>query len=59
MEKGISGELYLIGTEQIHTMKEVLAMLMQLSPMADKIQIEIDPERVRPTELMTFCRQLQ
>lgn len=54
MEKGISGELYLIGTEQIHTMKEVLAMLMQLSPMADKIQIEIDPERVRPTELMTF-----
>ena len=54
MEKGVSGELYLIGTKQINTMKEVLDRLIQYSPMADKIQIQVDPERVRPTELMTF-----
>ncbi len=54
MEKGISGELYLIGTEQIYTMKEVLDMLISKSARADEISIEVDPERVRPTELMTF-----
>lgn len=54
MEKGTSGELYIIGTDQIYTMKEVLDMLISHSTMADKIQIEVDPARVRPTELMTF-----
>jgi GDP-4-dehydro-6-deoxy-D-mannose reductase len=54
MEKGVSGELYLIGTEQIHTMKEVLDMLINLSDKKDCIKVEVDPERVRPTELMTF-----
>lgn len=54
MEKGVSGELYVIGTDQIYTMREVLDMLITHSTMADKIQIEVDPARVRPTELMTF-----
>lgn len=54
MEKGISGELYLIGTDQIYTMKQVLHMLISLSPKAHEIKVETDPERVRPTELMTF-----
>ncbi len=54
MEKGVSGELYLIGTDQIHTMEEMLNMLIKLSPRADKISVEVDPERVRHTELMTF-----
>ena len=54
MEKGKSGELYVIGTEQIYTMEEVLNKLIKHSIMADKISIEIDPARVRPTELMTF-----
>lgn len=54
MEKGISGELYVIGTDQIYTMEEVLQMLISLSSMADCIKVEVDPERVRPTELMTF-----
>lgn len=54
MEKGVSGELYLIGTDQIYTMKEVLDMLISHSSMANKICVEVDPERVRPTELMTF-----
>ena len=54
MEKGESGELYLIGTQQIHTMEQCLKMLISLSPMKDKITYEVDPARVRPTELNTF-----
>lgn len=54
MEKGVSGELYLIGTEQIHTMEEVLNMLIDKSTKKDEIKIEVDADRVRPTELMTF-----
>lgn len=54
MEKGISGELYLIGTDQIYTMEQVLHMLIAASSKAEEIKIEVDPARVRPTELMTF-----
>jgi len=54
MEMGESGELYIIGTDQIYTMREVLDMLISHSTMADKISIRVDPDRVRPTELMTF-----
>lgn len=54
MEKGASGELYIIGTDQIYTMKQVLDMLISHSTMLDEIKIEVDPARVRPTELMTF-----
>ncbi len=54
MEKGISGELYLIGTDQIYTMEQVLQMLIAASSKADEIKVEVDPARVRPTELMTF-----
>lgn len=54
MEKGKSGELYLIGTDQIYTMEQVLHMLIASSSKADEIKIEVDPARVRPTELMTF-----
>lgn len=54
MEKGVSGELYVIGTDQIHTMKEMLDMLVASSERAADIRIEVDPARVRPTELMTF-----
>ncbi len=51
MEKGIPGELYLIGSNQIYTIKQCLEMLIALSPMSKKIKYEIDPQRVRPTEL--------
>ena len=54
MEKGEPGELYLIGTQEIHTMEQCLKMLINLSPMKDKIRYEVDPERVRPTELRTL-----
>ncbi len=51
MDKGISGELYLIGSDQICTIKECLEMLISLSQMSKKIKYEVDPQRVRPTEL--------
>lgn len=54
MEKGVPGELYLIGSNQIYTMRECVEMLISLSPMKDKITWEVDPERVRPTELRIF-----
>lgn len=54
MEKGVSGELYLIGTDQIHTMKEMLDILISKSTKRNEIRVEVDPLRVRPTELMTF-----
>lgn len=54
MEKGIPGQLYLIGTQEIHTMRDCLETLISFSTMAEKIRYEVDPARVRPTELMTF-----
>lgn len=54
MEKGKSGELYLIGSDQIYTIKECLEMLINLSTSKDSIKYEVDPKRVRPTELRTF-----
>lgn len=54
MEKCVPGDLYLIGSQQIYTMKECLDTLISLSPMKNKIKHEVKPERVRPTELRTF-----
>ena len=51
MEKGVPGELYLIGSQQIYTIEECLKMLIGLSSAKDKIKYEIDSKRVRPTEL--------
>ncbi len=51
IEKGIPGELYLIGSNQIFTIKECLEMLINLSPLKNKIKYEVEPERIRPTEL--------
>jgi GDP-4-dehydro-6-deoxy-D-mannose reductase len=51
IEKGIPGELYLIGSDQIYTIKECLEMLISLSPLKNKIKYIVEKERVRPTEL--------
>jgi len=51
MERGISGELYLIGSQQTYTIKECLEMLINLSSAKNKIKYEINPKMVRPTEL--------
>lgn len=51
VEKGIPGELYLIGSNQIYTIKQCLEMLIALSSLKNKIKYKVDSERVRPTEL--------
>ena len=54
MEKGELGELYLIGSEQIYTMKECLETLISLSKMPSEIEYRVQKDRIRPTELRTF-----
>jgi len=54
MEKGEAGELYLIGTDQIYTIQECLDMLIARSTHRAMITYQVDPKRVRPTELRTF-----
>lgn len=51
MGKGIPGELYLIGSDQIYTIKECLKMLISLSTVKRKIKYKVEEERIRPTEL--------
>ena len=50
LEKGKEGELYLIGSNMIYTIKEVLEKLIKLST-NNKITYNIVGSRVRPTEL--------
>lgn len=51
MEKCDPGELYLIGSTNVYTIKECLEKLIRLSTKKNKIKYEVDPARVRPTEL--------
>lgn len=51
IEKGIPGQLYLIGSDQIYTIRECLEMLIALSPLRNRIKYKVVQERVRPTEL--------
>ena len=51
MEKCIPGELYLIGSDQVYTIKEALHLLVEISPARDKISIQEDPDLVRLTEV--------
>lgn len=53
MEKCLPGELYLIGSDEVHTMRNCLDFLLSLSSRKD-IRYEVDPARVRPTELRRF-----
>jgi len=53
MEKGVPGELYLIGSDKVYTMEECLTTLLKLSHKKG-IHYEVDPSLVRPTELRTF-----
>ena len=50
MEKGKDGELYLISSNMIYTIKEVLEKLIELST-SNKIAYKVVASRVRPTEL--------
>jgi GDP-4-dehydro-6-deoxy-D-mannose reductase len=53
MEKCAPGELYLIGSDYVHTMQECLEYMISLSSRQD-IRYEVDPALVRPTELRRF-----
>lgn len=50
MEHCEPGELYLIGSQQIHTFREAVDMLAGMSKVKE-IKIKIDPEFVRPTSV--------
>ena len=47
---GIPGELYLIGSDLVFSMKQILERLIKLSKNS-KIKYKITKKRVRPTEL--------
>jgi len=49
LEKGEVGEVYNIGTGKAYSMKEVLDMLLSFSNL--NIKIEVDPERLRPSDV--------
>lgn len=53
MKKGKTGELYLFGSKDLYSMKELLEKMISLSTRKD-ITYMIDPELVRPTELKRF-----
>src|SRR4029079_18895866 len=46
----IAGEYYNIGGTYTCTIEEILHYLISLSPMKEKIKIEVDPERLRPID---------
>jgi len=49
MEKGESGQVYNVGTGQGCSMQEILDTLIGLAKV--KIEVEIDPERMRPSDV--------
>lgn len=49
LEKGEEGEVYNIGSGKNYSMKEVLDMLLSLSRV--NVRVEIDPERLRPSDV--------
>ncbi len=51
VEKCLPGELYLIGSDRVLTVKECLDKLVTMSKCAADIKIEEDASRVRPTEV--------
>lgn len=51
MAHGEPGELYLIGSDNIYTIKDCLDMLISFSTYSGTITIEQEAERKRPTEL--------
>ena len=50
LEKGVAGDVYCISGGHVHTIREVLEILLGLSSVRG-IKVEQDPTRVRPTEL--------
>ena len=49
LEKGEEGEVYNIGKGKAYSMKEVLDMLLSISKV--NVKIEVDPQRIRPSDV--------
>jgi GDP-4-dehydro-6-deoxy-D-mannose reductase len=52
LERCPPGELFLIGSERVMTVRGCLEELVAMSPRRAEIRIETDPARVRPTEVL-------
>jgi GDP-4-dehydro-6-deoxy-D-mannose reductase len=46
------GELYLVGSGDVRTVRECLDALLAMSTVRDRVRVEVDPALVRPTEPM-------
>jgi GDP-4-dehydro-6-deoxy-D-mannose reductase len=51
MHKGVPGEAYNIGGDEIFTMGELLDQLIEMTGLKGKVQKEIDPKLVRPIDI--------
>jgi GDP-4-dehydro-6-deoxy-D-mannose reductase len=49
MEKGMSGEVYNIGSGQGYTMRQILDMLVEMAQVT--IEVEVDPQKLRPLDV--------
>ena len=49
LEKGEEGEVYNLGTGIVYSMQEILDMLLDISNV--DVKIEVDPERLRPSDV--------
>jgi GDP-4-dehydro-6-deoxy-D-mannose reductase len=60
LEKGEDGEVYNVGTGKTYSMKEILDMLISVSKI--KVKVEVDPQRLRPSDvpvLLSDCTKLK
>jgi GDP-4-dehydro-6-deoxy-D-mannose reductase len=51
VQKCIPGELYLIGSDAVYTIRECLDMLIKLSTFKSKMKIAVDKKRLRPADV--------
>jgi GDP-4-dehydro-6-deoxy-D-mannose reductase len=49
LEKGKQGEVYNLGTGKTYSMQEILDMLLEISQI--DVKIEVDPDRLRPSDV--------
>lgn len=60
LEKGEEGEVYNVGTGKTYSMREILDMLLSMSKI--KVKVEVDPQRLRPSDvpvLLSDCTKLK
>ena len=53
LERGEPGEVYNLGSEEAHSIQEVLEMLLGMSRIP--LQVEPDPARLRPSDVPVVC----